>query len=85
MRIGDGAVEVNFGVGYTYGRGADVLLGIKLVTADSHLDAIEFRLIGSYCAYKVCVGEFVTSRYLVWFDKKYGLGAVDYGRGRELL
>ena len=50
MTIGDGAVEVNFGVGYTDGRGADVLVGVKLVTADSHLYAIGFRLSGSHCA-----------------------------------
>ena len=70
MSIGDGAVEVNFGVGYTDGRGAYVLVGVKLVTADSHLYAIGFRLSGSHCAYKVCVGDFATRRYLVWFDKK---------------
>ena len=85
MSIRDGAVEVDFGVSYTDGRGADVLVGVKLVTADSHSDTIDFRLIGSHCAYKVCVGNFATRRYLVWFDKKYGLGAVDDGRVRALL
>ena len=85
MRIGDGAVEVNFGVGYTYGRGADVLLGVKIVTADIHLYAIDFRLSGSHCVYKVFVGDFANRRYLVWFDKKDGLGAVDDGRVRALL
>ena len=57
MSIRDGAVEVNFGVGYTDGRGADVLVGVKLVTANSNLYAIDFRLSGSHCAYKVCVGD----------------------------
>ena len=85
MSIRDGAVEVNFGVSYTDGRGADVLVGVKLVTANSNLYAIDFRLSGSHCAYKFCVGEFAPRRYLVWFDKKDGLGAVDDGRVRALL
>ena len=77
MSIGDGAVEVNFGVGYTDGRGADVLVGVKLVTVDSYSDAIDFHLIGSHCAYKVCVvGDFATRRYMVWVP-------VDDGRGRD--
>ena len=67
VSIVDGAVEMNFGVGYTDGRGADVLVCVNLVTADSHSDAIYFRLIGSHCAYKVCVRDFANCRYLMWF------------------
>jgi hypothetical protein len=62
-----------FGAGDTNGRGTYILIGVKFVAADCHAYAIRFSFAGVHGADKVGIGNLVSSRNVVWRNKKDGL------------
>ena len=68
MRIENGTVEVNFGVSNSNSGRLYVLVGVKFVAADSHVDPIDFGFVGTHGTEEVGVGHFSTSRDLTRFD-----------------
>ena len=69
MCIVDGAIQVNFCIGYTDGGGADILISVEFITTDYHTDLVDLGLIGSHGANKVGIRNFLTSWYLMGLDK----------------
>ena len=76
MCIGDGAIKVNFCIGYTNGGGADILIGVEFITTNCHTDSVDLGLFGSHGAIKVGISNFLTRCYLMGIDKKYCLGTL---------
>ena len=68
MCIRDGAIKVNFCIGYV--DGADILIGVKFITTDCHTDSVDLGLIGLHGSNKFGIRNFLTSWYLMGIDKK---------------
>lgn len=63
--VGDDTVEVKFGVDEPDGWGANVLIGVEAIAADSHADTVWFGFAGSHGADEVCIRNLATSRDLM--------------------
>ena len=55
----------------------DILVGFKGVTANSHSDSVDFRLVWMHSAYKIAVSDFAVWSYLPWLDEKHGVVSFD--------
>ena len=75
--IGDGAVEMEFGVNNANGRRTNILKGIETVTADGHANAARFGFAGSHGADKVGIGDFATGRDFGRENEEHGVVAKD--------
>ena len=75
--IGDGAVEVEFSIGYADSRRADVLKSIETITTNSHADATRFGFVGTHGADKVGIGDFATMGNLMGKNEEHGVVAGD--------
>ena len=69
MCIIDGAIKVIFLIGYSDGRGTDILIVVEFITTNYHTDSADLSLIGSHGANKVGIRNFFTSWYLMGLDK----------------
>lgn len=65
MGIGDHTVEVELGVDESNGGRADILIGVKTVTTDSHAEAVDFGFSGAHGADEICVRDLAAGRHLV--------------------
>ena len=70
MCMRDGAIKVVFLIGYTNGRGTEILIGVEFITTNFHTDSADLGIIGSHGANKVGIRNFLTSWYLMGIDKK---------------
>ena len=64
---------MKFGVQSADRRRADILIGVKAVTTNSHSDSVDFRLVWTHSAYKIAVGDFAVWWYLLRLDEEYGV------------
>ena len=75
--IGDGAVEMKFGINNANSWRADTLESVKMVATDSHANATWFCFAGSHGADKVGIGDFATMRDLGGENEKHRVVAED--------
>jgi hypothetical protein len=71
---------VEFGVGDTNSRRANVLISIESVTTDRHANAVGLGFTRAHCADKGSIRNFASSRDLAGKNKENGLIADDVGR-----
>ena len=75
--VGDGAVEVQFGVGKTDGGRTNILVRIEAVAANSHADAVEFGFTRAHGAHEICIGNLAASWDLMREDEDHRVVADD--------
>ena len=77
LGIGDGAVQMEFGVGDTDCRRANILIRIKFVASNGHSNPIWFGFPGAHGAHEGGVGDLAIGWYILRKNKKYGTIADD--------
>ncbi len=75
MGVGNHAVEVEFEVDETDGGGADVLVSVEAITADSHAETVYFGFAGAHGADEIGVCDLAASRDFVGQDEDHGVVA----------
>ena len=68
--IGDGAINVEFGIGDTNSRRLDLLICVQIIATNCHPNTVDFQLVGTHGANKISVGDFAPGRNLVGLDEK---------------
>jgi hypothetical protein len=69
MGIGNDTIEMKFGVNDANSGRTDILVGVKVITTNRHVDYEDLSFARSHCADKVVIRYFATSRDLMWEDE----------------
>ena len=85
LAVGDGAVDMKFGVDNADSGRSNVLKRIETVAANRHANAVGFRLARAHAADKSCIGDFAASGNLVRADKKHGAIAENPSAGSAIF
>ena len=80
--IGDGAIEMEFGVGDADSRGAHILEGIKAVASNSHTNTVGFSFPWAHGANKVGVSDLAPRGDLTRLNEVNGVIAKNTSGGR---
>jgi hypothetical protein len=69
MGIKNDTIEMKFGVNDANSRRTDILVGVKAITTNRHVDSEDLSFARLHCADKVGILYFATSRDLMWEDE----------------
>jgi hypothetical protein len=71
MGVRDNTVEVELGVGETYCRGSDILIGIEEIAANSHANAPGLGFARAHGTNKLSVSNLASLWDLMWVYEKH--------------
>jgi hypothetical protein len=75
--VGDGTVDVQFGVSHANCRRSNLLTSVEAIAANSHANATKFGFPRTRCANKVGAGNFASNRNLAGTNERNSISACD--------